>query len=118
MLWELEGIVKMKECPGRKTVVFGILQKDVPLLLSYFSALDYGRLPAFVIKEDINRIKFTVKENLCFHILAGGWECSGTLTDNQRDLIHCCCIDNLLYNSYDHVDLEQECCDFVFRIVE
>lgn len=118
MLRELEGIVKLNENSGRKTLAFGILQKDIPLLLSYFSALDYGRIPAFVIKQSHNRIKFTVKEKLCFHISADGWECSGILTDNQRDLIRCCCIDNLLYNSYDHVDFEQECRDFVFRIVE
>ena len=116
MTRELEGIVKLIDRSDKKTLTFGIFKQDISLLLNYFVALELGRISCFAIKHNRNCVKITMNEKLHFHVIADGIEISGILTENQRDLIKCCSIDNLLYHCYDHVDFEHEAWDFTFKI--
>ena len=116
MICELEGIVKLMERSHKKTVIFGIFKQDISLLLNYFVALELGRASCIVIKHNRNCVKISMKDNLQFHVIVDGIELSGLLTKNQRDMIKCCCMDNLLYKGYDHVDFEHGICDFTFKV--
>lgn len=116
MVRNLEGIIRMKDNAGRKTVMFGIFKKDISLLLNYFVALEMDRISCIAIKHNRNSVEFTVKDKMYFHVNADGTELSGVFGDYNRDMIKCCCIDNYLYSSYDHVDMDHELCDFVFKI--
>lgn len=117
MIASINGRIRLLTEGSCSYAMIDIDRNDVPLFLSYVTALELHRIGILTITDGKNRLHLRHDRGLHFE-LSGDATLEGRFSDLQTEIIKCCYVDVILGSClhYDHIDLEFPECDLTFGI--
>lgn len=118
MIASINGRIRLLTEGSCSYAMIDIDRNDVPLFLSYITALELHRIGVLTVTDGKNRLHLRRDHGLHFELCGDTAKLESRFSDLQVEAIKCCYVDAILGPClhYDHINLEFPECDLTFGI--